>query len=79
MITEQDLLETCRKAFDNRMAAEGVKKFSKKWEKQLETFMQGVLTTATATGAMTFDRANMFYFMCMCGRLAETVGYKKER
>lgn len=77
MITEQDLLETCRKAFDSRMAAEGIKKYSKRWEKQLEIFMQGVLAAATATGAMTIDRANQFYFFCLCGRLAEVVGYRK--
>jgi hypothetical protein len=77
MITEQELLEKCREAFDMRMSAEGTKKYSKKWEKSLETFMQGVLVTATATGAMNTDRANMFFVFCMCGRLAEMVGYRK--
>ena len=37
--------------------------------KYQETFMQGVLATATAAGWMTFDRANMIGFLCACGRL----------
>jgi len=76
-LTEAMLLEQCRLAFDNRMSMLGIKQYSKRWHDQLETFMQGVLATATATGAMTHDRASMFAFFCMCGRLAEMVGYRR--
>lgn len=74
-MSELDLLAQCRKAFDARMQAEGIRQGTKTWQKQLETFMQGVLATATFAGIMTHDRADMFAFMCMCGRLPEMVGY----
>jgi len=79
MSTEKELFSACREAFDNRMNAEGIKKFSKKWERELETFMQGVLAVATHTGVMTIDRANQICFFCMCSSLSEIVGYERER
>lgn len=79
MSAEKELFAACRAAFDNRMNAEGIKKFSKKWEKELETFMQGVLATATYAGIMSIDRANQICFYRMCSRLSEIVGYERER
>lgn len=36
---------------------------------QQEAFLQGALAVATATGAMTMDRAQMLAFLVMCGRI----------
>lgn len=76
-MSEEQLFEQVRNAFDNRMSAMKVKQYTKRWQALLETYMQGVLATATFYGKMSTSRANQIALLGMCGRLSQTVGYPK--
>ena len=77
-MTESQYWPTVVDAWNARAKSLGLKPKSKGYIAQQEAYLQGVLAVATATGAMTMDRAQMIGFLVMCGRIDSVLCEHKE-
>ena len=68
-IPETNYWPTVTQAWHRRASDLRLRPGTKGYTNQQEAFLQGVLAVATATGAMTMDRAQMLAFLVACGRI----------
>lgn len=67
-MNEQDWLPAVRASWAARCSNLNLRPGTKGRERELAAFLQGALAVATATGAMTMERASMIAFLVAVGR-----------
>jgi hypothetical protein len=65
---EAEWMDGVRDSWQLRCQELGLKPRSKAREKELCSYMQGVLSTALSAGLMTQERASRIAFLVLCGR-----------